>query len=264
MYNLSYVLSIQTLHVTHSLTHSLHLLQRPRRQSNILSSRTVPLLNTIPHGPHQLFPHQPLTRPSPHGSVHGIIQIFAVPEFLQIRHHPRLRLLDPIVILPPAGRAAQRRRSSRQDMDARAHGPDISLRGMERGFRGVPRGRAHEPAFAGSRLGGREAEVGEDEVRVRVGSAAAAGPEEDVGGLDVAVHDGLELLRRGRAVVGGAVVARVDVGEGVGELHVRMPDEGFGDLGAAFGVGINQILEVTVGAPLVPECRAGRGVGVGL
>lgn len=147
-------------------------------------------------------------------------------------------------------------------MDTRAQGPDIALRGVNRELRRLPRGRAHYSTLPRLGLGRGQAEVGKDEVWIH--GTAAAGLEEDVRGLDVAVHDGLEVLRRPRAVVGEAIIARVDVGEGVGELHVGVPDEGFWDLGPALGVRVDQVLEVALGAPFVPERGAGRRVSVGL
>lgn len=119
-------------------------------------------------------------------------------------------------------------------MDARAQGPDIAFGGMERDFRGLVERGADGAGAGGDDVCGCDAEVCEDEVGV---GGMGVRADEDVGGFDVAVDDGLEFgIGFGvGGVVGG--VAGVDVGEGDGELVVGVPDEGFGDRGAVGEVG---------------------------
>lgn len=55
-------------------------------------------------------------------------------------------------------------------------------------------------------------------------------------------------------------MASVDEGEGFGQLSVRMPDEGFRDLGAVFEIAVAEVIQVAKAAVFQPECVAGIGL----
>lgn len=165
--------------------------------------------------------------------IQSVAQLFAVPVPRHIGNNPGLGIGIPISRLHSLGRSRHGRRTRAQDVDARAQGPDVAFAGMHRDLGGLVGHGADE--IVGGSLGGGDAEIGEDDVGVAV--RVVDGFEEDVGGLDVAVDDGLETLV-GPTVDGEAVVAEMDEGEGVGELEEHVPDEGFGDVGFVGDVGV--------------------------
>lgn len=129
---------------------------------------------------------------------------------------------------------------------------------MDGYFVRLPGRGAHADFLAGAQLCSSYAEVSENEVRV-FGIAIRA--EENIGGLDIAVDDGFEVLW---TPAGLTVVAGVDVGKDLGELLVSVPDEGFGNPGVVATVGVNEVLEVAVRAVFVPDHCEGFGEVVGL
>lgn len=116
-----------------------------------------------------------------------------------------------------------------------ARGPDVRVYGVEGQLRGLV-GRGADVVFSGAvgEVGGREAEVAEDEGWVFGATAAARSGggefEEDVIGFDVAVEDGAPVWWF-RAVRVGTVDPRVEEGEGGGEGGEGVPEETFGDEG---------------------------------
>lgn len=171
----------------------------------------------------------------PTHQIQRLAQLLTIPIPRHISHNPRPGTGIPIPRLHSLGRPRHGRRACAHDMNTCTQGPNIALAGMERDFRALVRQGADE-VVCGS-LGGGEAEIGEDEVRVAVG--VVVGFEEDVGGFDVAVDDGVEaFVGTTTRVEGEAVVAGVDEGEGFGELEEDVPDEGFGDVGLVGDVGV--------------------------
>ena len=124
-----------------------------------------------------------------------------------------------------------------QVMHDGARSPDVRVYGVEGQLRGLV-GRGADVVFPGAvgEVGGREAEVAEDDGRVFSGAAAAAAArsggefEEDVVGFDVAVEDGAPVWWF-RAIGVGTVDAGVEEGEGGGEGGEGVPEETFGDEG---------------------------------
>ena len=95
---------------------------------------------------------------------------------------------------------------------------DVALGRMPRQLRRLPVRRARR--LVRREVERRVPEVGEDDVRV---DRVWIGPEEDVGGFDVAVADAPSVAVRAAGVE--ALVEKRESGE---ELVIDVPDEGFG------------------------------------
>ena len=141
-----------------------------------------------------------------------------------------------------------------------ARGPDVRVYGVEGELRGLVGGRA-DVVFPGAvgEVGGREAEVAEDEGWV-FGIAGSGGEfEEDVVGFDVAVEDGAPVWGF-RAIGVGTVDAGVEEGEGGGEGGEGVPEETFGDEGMVEDVVFFESDEVAAIAVFHPAFDLREGV----
>lgn len=119
-------------------------------------------------------------------------------------------------------------------MDAGAHAPDVALAAVQGNFGTLKREGAAEAVHAAESLGGRDAEVSQDDVRVDSRRAARIA-QEDVARLDVPVDHRFPAIRW-RNLLLGAGVGAVDVREGFGKLDESMPNEAFRDPKSAFPI----------------------------
>lgn len=124
---------------------------------------------------------------------------------------------------------------------------------------GLPDRRTAKNPLTRAGLGGGHSEVGKDEIRVL---RVAVRPQEDIGGLDIAVYNRSKIPWWTSTIISEVVVSSVDVGQSVGDLLVRVPDERFGNLDAMITVGVNEVLKVTIGAEFVPKRCKGRSISV--